>query len=216
MDASSRIRSRFEELAAGAGQVAVLRDSEGFETVDGGSWQKWATSVLSLLKGVFGAASPHATNFQNICDRWVSHPYPYQLQQAVGVFEAAKEDFEGGYVFSLERTLSGEVLGDFVVLAKRALAEGHKDTAAVLACAALEDALKRYAQAEGLDCDGASMQRVISALKTKGLVSGAQKALLDVMPKIRDWAMHANWDKIRDEDISSVIGFVEQFLLAHF
>jgi len=56
----------------------------------------------------------------------------------------------------------------------------------------------------------------VNALKSKGLVSGAQKSLLDTMPKIRDYAMHANWDKITAEDVSSVIGFVEQFLLSHF
>jgi hypothetical protein len=33
------------------------------------------------------------------------------------------------------------------------------------------------------------------------------------MPKIRDYAMHASWQKISAPDISSVIGFVEQFLL---
>ena len=36
------------------------------------------------------------------------------------------------------------------------------------------------------------------------------------MPKIRDYAMHANWDKLSDTDVSSIIGFVEQFLLTSF
>ena len=44
----------------------------------------------------------------------------------------------------------------------------------------------------------------------------SQKTLLDTMPKIRDYAMHANWEKITQQDIGSVIGFVEQFLLANF
>ena len=60
------------------------------------------------------------------------------------------------------------------------------------------------------------MQEVVSALKSQGLVSGAQKTLLDTMPKIRDYAVHANWSKIQPEDVSSVIGFVEQFLITKF
>jgi hypothetical protein len=60
------------------------------------------------------------------------------------------------------------------------------------------------------------MQDVVNALKSKGLIGGAQKTLLDAMPKIRDYAMHANWAKIRPEDVNSVIGFVEQFLVIHF
>lgn len=50
----------------------------------------------------------------------------------------------------------------------------------------------------------------MNALKRKGLVFGAQKTLLDTMPKIRNLAMHANGDKITPPDVSSVIGFVEQ------
>ena len=138
------------------------------------------------------------------------------LDSAKGIFHAAKEDYEGGYTFSLERAVSGEVFGDFVLLAKKSLDEGHKDVAAVLACAALEDALKRYALAEGLHVDDKDMQQVINALKANGLVSGAEKKLIDSMPKIRDWAMHANWDKITFASVGSVIGFVEQFLIEKF
>jgi hypothetical protein len=85
-----------------------------------------------------------------------------------------------------------------------------------LACAALEDALKRYAAPHGLDTGNKTMQDVVGFLKSKGLVSGAQKSLMDTMPKIRDYAMHANWDKITATDVGSVIGFVEQFMLQHF
>ena len=60
------------------------------------------------------------------------------------------------------------------------------------------------------------MQEVINALKSKGLVAGAQKSLLDAMPKVRNHALHANWDKISETEVSSVIGFVEQFLLSKF
>jgi hypothetical protein len=61
------------------------------------------------------------------------------------------------------------------------LEEGNKDVAAVLACAALEDALKRYATLNDLDVQDQSMQQVVGALKSKGLVSGAQKILLDTV-----------------------------------
>ena len=97
-----------------------------------------------------------------------------------------------------------------------ALAEGAKDVAAVLACAALEDALKRLALLNNLEVSDKTMQDVVNALKAKGLVGGAQKSLLDTMPKIRDYTMHANWDKITPQDVGSVMGFVEQLLLVKF
>ena len=138
------------------------------------------------------------------------------MKSLKGYFESAKEDFEGGYVFNVEIRVSGEVFGDFVVMAKQALSEGNKDVAAVLAAAALEDALKRYASVNGLNVSGRTMAEVVNALKSKGLVSGAQKSLLETMPKFRNTAMHASWEKISEPEVSGVIGFVEQFLLSNF
>jgi len=35
-------------------------------------------------------------------------------------------------------------------------------------------------------------------------------------PKIRDYAMHADWAKITAQDVGSVLGFVEQLLVTKF
>jgi hypothetical protein len=203
MRLDERIRQRFSELQTTSNRA-------------GQEWHKWSTSVLNLLENA--GLQTHLQNFRRIYD----FVFPQQvittsqLNAALGVFHAAKEDYEGGHVFSLEKAVSGEVFGDFVLLAKQSLAEGHKDVAAVLACAALEDALKRYARANDHDLDDKDMQTVVNALKSKGLVSGAQSKFLEGMPKIRDWAMHANWDKITPESVAGVIGFVERFLLERF
>lgn len=36
------------------------------------------------------------------------------------------------------------------------------------------------------------------------------------MPKLRNFALHAQWDKLTEPDVNSIIGFVEQFLLNKF
>lgn len=178
------------------------------------SWRQWATSAHHILRVIFGEDSPHFRNFAAAYTNCSGSED--EVDGLKGIFLAAKADYGGGYVFSLQARVSGEIYGDFVVLAKTALGEGAKDVAAVLACAALEDALKRFAMVNGLEVSDRVMQDVVNALKSKGLVGGAQKTLLDAMPRIRDFAMHAEWDKITSQDVGSVIGFVEQFLLVNF
>jgi hypothetical protein len=202
------ITKRFEEL-----DEKLKKYKDGLATT---MWHEWATSVLYLLENVFGVDSVHVRHFREAYTHTQARMLSFSLAQATGVFYAAKADYDGGYIFRLENTLSGEILGDFVTLAKATLQEGNKDAAAALASAALEDALKRYARQNELIVDDKEMQAVVGALKSKGLVSGAQKTLLDTMPKLRDYAMHANWDKLTNEDVGSIIGFVEQFLLSHF
>jgi hypothetical protein len=182
--------------------------------VPDGEWQGWATSVQSLLRAVFGEESEQYKNFSIAYKK--CNGVSDTVRALYHIFTSAKEDFEGGYVFNVELRVSGEVFGDFVVLARTALDEGHKDVAAVLACSALEDALKRYATVNGLVVDDKGMADVVNALKGAGLVAGAQKAILDRMPTIRNYALHANWEKISEPDVGGVIGFVEQFLLTKF
>lgn len=210
-----QLTKRFRELE---GELPLLplhpisnSNEKRYETA---RWQQWATSSQNLIRAAFGETSPHYQNFQKYYGQ--CYGVESQFLPLKGIFLAAKSDYEGGYAFNLEATITGEVFGDFVAMAKLALVEGHKDVAAVLACAALEDTLKRYAIIEGLDVEGKSLQEIVNALKTKGLVKGAQKALLDSMVKVRDYAMHANWNKVQDTDVSGVIGYVQQFLLSHF
>ncbi len=203
----------FDELEAdmNAMKKALRHSVWEYDTID---WQKWTTSARAAIQSVFGKDSPHDLNFSEAYQK--CRGYKEEIDALQGIFLAAKRDVLGGYVFNAEKIISGELFGDFVVMAKSALDQGHKDVAAVLACAALEDALKRYARLNELDIDDKDMQSVVNALKSKGLVTGAQKSLLDSMPKIRDYAMHANWVKIKPEDVAAVIGFVEHFLMNNF
>lgn len=203
---------RFQELVDRQLLMRFKTDSMDAEYLDDGEWEGWATSVQSLLKAVFGDTGQQYVNFSKAYDKCNG----YGIRKLFGLLESAKEDFDGGYVFNVDLRVSGEVFGDFVVLARTSLDEGHKDVAAVLACAALEDALKRYAIVCGLAVDDKAMADVINALKGAGFVAGAQKAILDRMPTIRNYALHANWDKISEPDVGGVIGFVEQFLLTKF
>ena len=209
---NDRFASRFFDLQSELDEMHLETISGLYVQSD--IWQKWATSVESLISAACGTHSPYYSHFVEVhqkCNGYIDH-----VQALAGIFQSAKEAFDRGYLFDVERDVSAEIFGDFVVLAKQALAEDNKDVAAVLAAAALEDALKRYAASNGLDVDDASMSKTIGALKSKGLVSGAQKSLLTAMLRMRNHAMHAEWEKIEKPDVSGLIGFVEQFLLTHF
>jgi hypothetical protein len=204
------ISKRFTELLTTA-QRPVQSDPK---YVDGGWFNRWASSSQNLIGLVFGRESDHYQNFTAHMKKF--NGWKSGFDYALGVLQSAFDDWQRGFYRKLEVQITGEVFGDFVALAKESLNQGHKDVAAVLAAAALEDALKRFAKINGLDLSGKTMDTVVGALKGAGLVSGAQKSLLDVMPRIRNAAMHADFAKISDADVGSILGFTEQFLLTKF
>jgi hypothetical protein len=174
MPTHDQIVERFRELEQQANAVRTYED-DGFMRADPEAFHQWAASAQHLIAAVFDMGSAHYANFSAAYKGVGRSPNPTNLHTLRGIFRGVKSDFDGGYVFNVEQAISGEIFGDFVALAKGALAEGHHTVAAVLACASLEDALKRFARASDLNVDGKSMQEVVNALKTKGLVSGAQR-----------------------------------------
>jgi hypothetical protein len=209
-----RFKNRYLEIEKTISTIAYWKDGNHADRVDWALFTKFVTNSLNLISLSLRKDSVHYANLQKVNLEFKG--FAASMEQAKGIFLAAKDDYINDYYNSEYSLLSGEILGNFVKLAKAAIVEGKKDVAAVLASAALEDALKNYSKLNGFELDNEEMSVVVNSLKSNGLVSGAQKSLLDVMPKIRNYAMHANWEKITIEDVNSIIGFVEQFILEKF
>ena len=219
MPSREAISRRFTELGAAFGEIEyrapganVIGDHYATdETV----WCRWTAAVAGLLRGVCGPDSTYFKTFDAMATGCQGGRR--DLRRMFGVFQAARDAYDKDLLFDLEMETAADVFGSFAVAAKQAMKENNKDVAAVIASAALEDALKRYAVRNGLVVDDkTTLATVINALKSKGLVSGGQKSLLDGMLKTRNSAMHADWCKITEPEVSSLIGFVEQFLLTNF
>jgi hypothetical protein len=172
------------------------------------------TSTKGILEILYGAGRKRWEDYIQ-SEAPQNYAYDTRLKVYLGVLSAIRSEIEMGLTGNLRREIEGEVFADFVTLAKRSLEE-NKDVAAVLASSALEDALKRLGIQNGLDVENKDMSEVINALKTKGLIKGAQGKILSSYIQLRNKAFHAEWNNIEKPEISSMIGFTEQFLAKHF
>lgn len=208
------ILKRIDELIGlGNAVLATRKPATQYSSasVDGGKFRGFRSASLSFLERIFGASQTYYKEFIE----HVKYSRPSYTEAGINILQAAKAEIEGGWLFTVEGQISAEIFADFIALAKEAL-DDNKDVAAVLACAALEDALKRVAIKENLDVDDKDMSEVINALKAKGVIKGAQAPIVQSYIKLRNKAFHAEWDKFDKESVSSVIGFTEQFLLTNF
>ena len=207
----SDILKRIDELLAlqiGVGNASLL--SQG---------------CVSLLSLVYGPKSAQIENFNSFLAAihkgdgntgWKGQQVSVAAQ---GALKNLKREIESGLTGNFKLQVTGEVLTDFIQLARTALNEsgdGAKNVAAVLAAAAFEDTIRRmgetFAGVTGKD----DLSEVLKRLKDAGVIQSPQVGIAQSYLSFRNHALHANWDKVERESIHSVLGFVEQLLLKHF
>jgi len=133
-------------------------------------------------------------------------------QVLTGFLANLNQEIRLGLLRDIAQQAAGEVLGDFVVLADSAFSTGQKDVAAVLASAALEDALKRKATGLGIQTEDKELSSVVNALKAKGFLQGAEGKIVQGFVTLRNRALHADWQKITGPDVASLLGYLKTFL----
>ena len=203
---------RVDEIIQMANEALKTAQSDemGCSWVDRGLFQGFRAAALSFLERTFDVKHTYYKEF----DKVVKFDDTKLVGAGKNILLAVKDEIAGGWLFTVKGLVSAEILADFIALAKQTLDE-NKDVAAVLVCAALEDALKRVAMQKGLDVEDKDMSEVISALKAKEIIKGSQAPIAKGYVKLRNKAFHAEWNNIEKPEVSSAIGFTEQFLLEH-
>lgn len=175
--------------------------------------------VVTLIENLYGKNDIRISNLSKYkTEEFDKGPFYANTHESFkgslgGVLQSIKMDIENDLIFNLEKQTIGSVVADFVTLAKTCADEDNKDVAAVLASAALEDSLKRFASLNGLQVDDKEMSEVINALKGKGLLKGPQASVVTSYTKTRNKAFHAEFDKIEMPEVKSLIVFTEEFIL---
>lgn len=175
--------------------------------------------TLSLLINIYGN-SEHVTNFQSQLSDYIHNEeglnYSHVINICLGKIEFLKAEIELGILKSIRQEITGEIVTDFLHLSRQAITDDSKEVAGVLACASLEDVLKKHATSLGINIENKSMSDVVNLLKANGAISSAQSNILKGYSGIRNKVFHAEWDKFDKSDINSIIGFTEQFVMERF
>jgi hypothetical protein len=202
---------RIDELSAISGA-----ENEGFES----RIQEMFHGAADIMLVLYGPSSVQLQNFlkeeetvrqNNIGTRGAR----YREQLTRGVLKNLKAAIEMGIIESLQKSITGEVLSDFLQLARTVFDEkgdSAKNVASVLAAALFEDTLRRIATVNGIP-HIEKLQDVITELKNKGLLKGSQVGIANSYLNFRNNALHAQWGKIERESVASVLGFCEQLIL---
>lgn len=210
MNLQDNILNRIDELLAQEPTASTAQATE------------ISLALTNILETLYGPHSPQIDMVETLRKQVYDGKWQENYKAKVfmhglcGYLNELKAAIKEGRIVNIQSEAQGEVLGGFLVLAREALDEEQKNVAAVLACAALEDALKRCASEQGLDVEDKDMSEVVNALKSKGVIRGAQGQVLRGYVRIRNKAFHAEWDAIDVPSVSGIIAFTETFIVQQF
>jgi hypothetical protein len=211
---AQNLRGRVQALIAQARAIPKTvrgeRISEQVQTVFQGA--------LNLASLAYGADAPQLGPMRFMIDRATVHPgSSFHYEIAIGVLESLLAEIDAGLLGSLKLRIGGDVVADFVALAREALDEGDAgvNVAAVLVAAAFEDAIRRMGEELAGITDRPKLENVIHRLKEAGVLEGAyQRQALAQLP-FRNDALHATWAKINRTGVDSALAFVDGLVRDH-
>lgn len=172
------------------------------------SFKGWATNVLNLFQRAFSEESVHYQQFLKHTDSFQGKNSEFEI--CLAIFLAAKEDYEGGYLFNLRGLVKAEVFDDAFEQGFALLNAGYKDPAAVLAGVALESTLKelctRYCISIG------KLDKMNADLCKAGIYNMAKQKQITAWAELRNKAAHGGWAEYNESDVKYFLEGVQRFV----
>lgn len=186
--------------------------SRGYN-VDSESYTNWKTKARHLLATACGQESIH---FRDFVDREQGGFYSSShstLLQVKAVFDAAKEDFDGGYLNSVRSMVQAEVFSTELDQANELMKGGYIVAAAVIAGVVLETTMRRLC--EDADIEPGSLNKMNADLTKAGVYNLLVNKRITALADIRNNAAHGHPDKFTTDDVKDMIAKVETFVADH-
>ncbi|QDV69079.1 hypothetical protein Poly24_27930 [Rosistilla carotiformis] len=212
MKTNPLVSQRFQELHDKATAIAAAKtpwffdrnEGEQLFKIDTANFTGWATSVLNLLQRLFGEDSIHFQHFSRN-SAGVSESYN-GFKRTLSIFDAAREDYEGGYLFNLQSLVKAEVFDDMLEQSRALLKAGYKDPACVVAGVALETTLKDLCSRNGIA--HSKLDKMNANLAKVGTYNKGMQKQITAWADRRNSAAHGDWNAYNDHDVDDMINGV--------
>ncbi len=208
---------RTDELILQANKVLdTKRGSEDVSNVDTGLFRGLRASCLAFLIKLFGKDHPFFTDF----NERVTTEIAYDVEQAIGILGAVKDELHSGWFQSTKGLISAELFSDFLEMAYYLLEEGYKDPAAVIIGSVLEEHLRNLCVKLKIDIEvkkGAKMipkkASIINAdLGKAGVYNKLDEKHITAWLDLRNKAAHGKYDEYTKEQVNLLYSSVSDFI----
>jgi len=181
------------------------------EYLDQNILDEWRIKAKNLLSKSCGLDSEH---YKEYITGEKPHGFESNLslfKRLKSIFNAAKDDFEGGYLVSIKSLVQAELFDSELEQAKELLSSGYRLAAAVIAGIVLETALRDLCDRNNLA--HSKLDKMNADLAKIGFYNKLQQKRITALADIRNSAAHGKPEEFTQEDIELMISDIERFLV---
>jgi hypothetical protein len=217
---ASILSRRFQELAD---QMAVVSNSardrrnamdpqRSEKFVDMALLVNWKVKARSLLTQACGAESVHIQQF-TAAEGFQHNDFFDAFRILKAVFEAAREDFDGGYLNSIRDLVRAEVFASELDQADELFRGGYHTAAAVIAGTVLETTVRALCDLHNVP--PGKLNRMNDDLAKAGAYNALEQKRVTAMAAIRNAAAHGQTTDFTQAHVEAMLGDVARFVSAH-
>ena len=214
------LSKRFEELTTEAQRIVASKrreyddyDNKMVDRIDYTLVLGWKVKAKNLLSKACGEDSIHLQQF-NLSEHSSYLSDLANLERMMAVFQAAREDFDGGYLASVHDLIRAEVFDSELEQATELLKSGYAIAAAVVAGIVLETAIRDLCTRNQIQ--HGKLDKMNADLTKAGVYNGIVQKRITHLAAVRNSAAHGNDAEFKTYDVKAMIDEVEQFLATHF
>ena len=174
------------------------------------------SAMLSFLLKLFGRDHPYYVEV----DKGVKTAYPEDVETAISVLRAVRDELTGGWLQTTKSLVSAEIFEDFLKMAEYLLSEGYKDPAAVMIGSVLEEHLRQLCSANQIDIEFVTPNKVTpkkadvlnADLAKAGVYSILDQKNITAWLDLRNKAAHGKYIEYSTEQVSLMAQGVTEFI----
>jgi hypothetical protein len=211
------LKKRVDELINLAGQVLKTKHfNEIHNPVSNEDFNEFRSASLSFLRNTFGNDHTFYKEFNENAKR----ANESCTKEGLGILKAAKQEIDGGWIFSVKGLISAEIFSDFLEMSEYLLTEGYKDPAAVMTGSVLEEHLRFLCNQNNIsiviDKEGNQIAKKADLLNSELAAANVynkldQKSVTSWLD-LRNNAAHGKYDKYTKEQVVLMIQGVANFM----
>jgi hypothetical protein len=176
--------------------------------------QAWISSVQNLVVGLFGEQRAQFKDFAQLKTKKTY--YPSTIKEICGFLSGVEDDLKKGILHGFEFIVAGELFENVLEQADHLCDVGHKDAAAVLARAVLENTLKKMAQRAGLSIRRKMAAELNDDLKIARAIDAARNLEIKGWLNIGNTSAHGDFTTYDAPRVKTAIQHIKIFIQTEF